>query len=237
MRRNLQPKYAEAKDKMNGYSVLFTYRLMNLCVKANPVSLLSTVVDLSEGKFNIENVADITQPNEYQLGVYPHEPESIYKIGKAIQIEHPEFKVETPEVVYNDGSKPEDGRKYLLYTMPEINKDRYDLLMNGVDVLYAECKADTDKVYSKILGQMVAAMSGEDLDIINETKSELKDLYDFYDDLDKQYRDNKKKEIEDAYQEYLKKKETADQKKEEDLKAKGSDVMSKLKLNNPLNEN
>jgi hypothetical protein len=70
---------------------------------------------------DIEKVAGVTMPDEYHLKLMPFDSRFNYPLCKAIKQEHPEFKQElvTPEDA-ND-----ENERYLILTIPEVNKDRY----------------------------------------------------------------------------------------------------------------
>ena len=55
------------QDKMNGYLMLFNYRMMNFCVKAEPVALLSVTVKNYNAEYDLEEVSRIQKPNDFQL--------------------------------------------------------------------------------------------------------------------------------------------------------------------------
>ena len=62
----------ECNSKMNGYAVLLNYRYMNLCVKAEPASLLNVSVVCEDRPLDIEQVADVTiSPDDFHFEVYP----------------------------------------------------------------------------------------------------------------------------------------------------------------------
>ena len=159
------------QDKMNGYLTLFNYRMMNFCVKAEPVALLPVTDYLDEIAAGVFDV-------------------------------HPEFKVETIT------DKDSQGREehHLLYTMPEVNKDRRDLLNNTVKTFYDECKAHLEECNTKYEAKFV--------EILSEQPSEFEAAKDAVSDI---YHDAKKQaeklyaakceEIEEGYQRYQKQEE------------------------------
>lgn len=197
MRKAISLMLGELQKKMSAYAALLNYRYMNLCVKAEPVSLLPVTVQLPEDEVDIEDVADITIPREDQLQVYPKDQAFLLPISKAIFVAHPEFKIE--EVA----DENDEDEKTLLLTMPEVNKDRHDVLINGVDVLYEEAKAKLQVNFTEYSGRIVEKTKDFHPDEIKEAKDALEDVNKQHTDLIKQYTEAKKKEIEDAYQRYL----------------------------------
>ena len=121
---------AGLKEKLNAYVSLLNYRFINLCVKADVASLLAVTVT-ADKEYNIEDAAQIATPDDYKLDVYPKMIDYQQPIIDGIFEIHPEFKLEIQQVEYSDD--PRD--KHLLYTMPEVNKDRYDLLNNTAKVI------------------------------------------------------------------------------------------------------
>ena len=190
------------QDKMNGYLTLFNYRMMNFCVKAEPVALLPVTVDFYDSEYNLEEVARIQKPNDYQLEVFPQKMDYLDEIAAGVFDVHPEFKVETIT------DKDSQGREehHLLYTMPEVNKDRRDLLNNTVKTFYDECKAHLEECNTKYEAKFV--------EILSEQPSEFEAAKDAVSDI---YNDSKKQaeklyqakcdEIEEGYQRYLEQEE------------------------------
>ena len=129
------------ESRLGGYVTLLVYRYANLCVKAQPLSLLSAqIIDEEMGEMKLEQVAGVMLLDEYHLKLVPFDPRFNFPLCKAIKLEHPEFK--------QDLVKPENGEedeRILILTMPEVNKDRRDVLIDSVNVLFDGCKAKMDK--------------------------------------------------------------------------------------------
>ena len=65
----------ELEGKLGGYVTLLLYRYANLCIKAQPMSLMSVVVeDDEQGQMNIEQVAGVVIPDEFHLKLIPYDP-------------------------------------------------------------------------------------------------------------------------------------------------------------------
>ena len=118
---------AELKEKLNAHVALMNYRYINLCVKAELGSLLPVTVSAVGKELNIEDVAQIATPNEYQLDVYPKLNDYQQGIIEGIFDVHPEFKLEILQIESSDDKRD----KHLLYTMPDVDKERYDLGLVG----------------------------------------------------------------------------------------------------------
>jgi len=210
----------DCQQKMDGYHTLLLFRYANLCVKSDPLSLLPVDVTLIGEEKNLEEVASIVQPNEYQLAVYPKVQGYIKDIVQGVFAAHPEFKLESKNI---EGTKDEDNMKYILYTMPEVDKPRYDLLTQGVKSLHQECQIRFDEIYAEGKVGMLDILKDADKSEIDEANDALKDIYEKHvKDIDN-LRDEKLDEIEDAYMKY-----TAEHSKDED--DPGYDVVSGMRM-------
>ena len=181
--------------------MLFNYRLMNLCVKAEPAALMPVTVVLSGKDFNLEEVAETRRPDEYHFEIRPNNEKDLKDIINAIFQVHPEFILE----MKSEKDLAEEEKKFLLYTMPEVNKDRYKLLNNLTRGFYDECAIHIDEAYAKEQLRFADTLLHAPIEEADEAKGELKSIYEGGKDETTQIRDVKLKEIEDAYQHYLEK--------------------------------
>lgn len=214
MRKSIEALISEMKSKMSGYAVMLQYRYMNLCVKAEPAALLSFTVTDDEGEeTNLEEVASAGLANDYQFEICPHDPKMVFAICKGIKEAHPEFKIDTRTEESDEES--EENQVVIVCTMPEVNKDRHDLLIEGVDTLYDQCKAKLDANHATYKTRLTAKLVGSSEDDIQEAEDELEKVYKTHDDICLEYKEEKVKEIEEAYQRYLdeqkKKQDAADE--------------------------
>ena len=213
MRRNIEALINEMKKKMSGYAIMLQYRYMNLCVKAEPAALLSFTVTDDEGEeTNLEEVASAGLANDYQFEIYPNDPKMVFAICKGIKEAHPEFKIDTRT---EEGDGESENQVVIVCTMPEVNKDRHDILIEGVDTLYDQCKAKLDANHATYKTRLTAKLVGSSEDDIQEAEDELEKVYKTHDDICLEYKEEKVKEIEEAYQRYLdeqkKKQDAADE--------------------------
>jgi ribosome recycling factor len=209
MRRSIKILLGEMDAKLTGHAALLNYRYMNLCIKAEPMSILSLIVtDIEGNAFNIEEVADTIQRDDFSFLFVPKEMEMLPFIQKGIAETHPEFK---QEVIKPEGDDhyfypdtPEyDEERHLVCTMPEVDDNRYDALKQSVKALYDERKVEMDKIkaeYTQTIADRTAELPKDEAD---EAKNRLEELCNQYSDLCKQYRDNKEEEIEEAHQNWL----------------------------------
>ncbi|MBR0165567.1 MAG: hypothetical protein IJQ13_01620 [Prevotella sp.] len=213
------------QEKFDAYLMLLRYKYMNLCVKAEVGALMPVTVTDFSGSYDLEEVAGVGLPDEFHFVIYPRDPEQLQAIIKGIFDAHPEFKldIKTGEVEYSDGSddkteyegiesiladKNSTGdddpkSRYLLYTMPEVDKDRRDLLNTTAKSLHKQCVAEIDLLYARQSPQLVNMLSDVPAEEVDEAKKALKGVYEDYkktaDDLLKAKLD----EIEEGYQHYL----------------------------------
>ena len=208
MRRSIKLIIGEMDAKLTGHAALLNYRYMNLCVKAEPAALLSfTITDIEGNTFNIEEVADCIQRDEFSFAFVPKEMEMLPFIQKGIAETHPEFKQEVikpqdDEHFFYPDTSEYDQERHIICTMPEVDKNRYDLLKQSVKALYDERMVEMEKVkaeYTKTLSERMADLPKDEAD---EAKDKMEALCKQYSDLCKQYRDNKEQEIEEAYKQW-----------------------------------
>ena len=198
----------ELKEKLNAYLSLLSYRYANLCVKAEIGALMPVTVK-AEKDYNLEDVAKVAIPKENQFEIYPNVPDYLQRIIEGILDVHPEFKM---EIVKEDYGNHES---HLLYTMPEVDKDRRNLLNDTAKVFYEECNAEIDKecaLYTTELPELSGKLSIEDYDdldkILRRSREESRDVCrDLY--------EKKLVEIDEAYQRYLTQKKDASEEMDE----------------------
>ena len=215
----------DTQQKMGAYLSLLDLRYKNLCVKADPVSLLPVTIDTGTEQLNLEDMANINIPDEYQLAIYPHIPNYMHDIIRGVFEAHPEFKLDIRDMNEDRKNKEKDSEeegpdmsnlgldeafdedseetKYLLYTMPEVNKNRRDFLNNGVSALYQQCKVRLDAEYAaglKRFEEVEMYCSEKDL---KEARQDLKDILDDVKEKADQKLQEKEQEIEEAYRHYL----------------------------------
>ena len=125
----------EFSQKENGYLALFCVRLGNFCVKADPQAMLSATIHLESAEYNFEDVADATRPNDYTFDVTPKNENNLSAIVQGVAEVHPEFKVSVKIKEYDEGFE----ERHIIYTMPEVNKERRDLLNEVCKTFHKEC--------------------------------------------------------------------------------------------------
>ena len=144
MKRSVISQYDQLKGRMEGYAAMLYYRYANLCIKADELSLLPIVIVVEGETKKFEDVANVAKDGEYAFKIFPKYDDDLEAVSMGITHEHPEFKQErkTLEVQTEDGKNVEIP--YLLVTMPPVDNDRHDVLKQGADALYQECKAQME---------------------------------------------------------------------------------------------
>ena len=218
----------EMEGRLNGYVSLLIYRYANLCVKAQPLALLSAKIIVEErGGLPIEKVAGVLMPDEFHLKIVPFDPSYIFPLCKAIKLEHPEFK---QDLVVPDDANDEKER-HLILTMPVVNKDRHDALLEAVNTLYDGCKAKMDKTCAdyrlKLEKKMVILPTDDER---NEAKDAMETKIKTYQDMADTNKADKVKEIEEAYQRYLNEQTSKKAETDEQAAARGHQAGQQLRF-------
>lgn len=222
MKRAVVQQVDQLKAKLGGYAAMLAYRYINLCIEAHPAALLSAVVEVEGETKHLEDVAQVAVKETYHFVVNPLYEEDLFPIGKAIMMEHPEFKQEIK--TWDGFDETDPAGKYLFYTMPEVNKDRYDVLTEAVKVFYEECKQKMSVAQEKCVAQLVELQKDSSPAEIEKIAEYIQQIVEQYNDIRDKCHDRKKKEVEDAYAEY----QAKQQEKEAEEKEK------KLAAGNPL---
>lgn len=233
MKKAIEILIGEMESKLGGYAALLNYRFMNLCVKAEPAALLPVVVISNDGEvLNLEKVARARLATKYQYEVVPMYSDLLEPICKGMLNAHPEFKQEviTPDDDQRIYPNQED-EKHILLTVPEVNQDRHDTLMDAVKLLYDQCKVEVDKVnaaYSAKLAAKVAELSKAEID---EAKEKMEKSQEMYSKMCEDYLTAKKKEIEEAYQKYLTENKAKQDEADERAAARGENAGQQYRIN------
>jgi hypothetical protein len=203
MRRVVLKEFDQFGEDLSGHCARFAYSLMNLCVKAEEVSLLPVEV-LVEGELQkLEECASLAKKDEYSFMVVPKFEEDMPAICMGITHEHPEFKQDfdtfTITSVDEAGAPVEQEIRYLLLKMPVVDNDRYKVLKDGVEALYQDCKVEMEMVSKKYEAKFAALTVGESEADLNRLKIAIDKTTDQWES----HRDNlykeKLQEIEDAH--------------------------------------
>ena len=204
MKRSVINKFGMMESKLSGYVAQLNFRFMNLCVKAEPMSLLSARFNIQGEEKQIEDVAQVSKKGDYQFMAIPNFEDDMAPLAVGIALKHPEFKQEYGEETVNivdEQGEPQSVRvKYLLLTMPEVDDNRYDALKTGVDAAYNQCKAQMEAVAQRVEPEISLLLEGEDQEDIDRVKKAVEKLKKSYSEQRDKFYDEKIKEIEEAHE-------------------------------------
>jgi hypothetical protein len=234
MRRAVIKEFERLGEVLSNYNAVFAFRLKNLCVKAEEVSLLSVEV-LVEGELQkLENCTTISKKDEYSFMIFPIYDEDMPSLAQGLMRVHPEFKQKfesmTVEGVDINGHQEDTEVRYILVTMPDVDDDRYDVLKDGVKLCYEECKAQMDAANLKAdakFATLTVGESEEDMERLKAGRDKLNEQWNGQ--RDKVY-EEKLQEIEEAHNKWLAEKAESDKKREEEEAARGEGVGSQMRL-------
>ena len=194
-------------DSLSTLNAQFAYRLMNLCVKSEPVSLLPVTVVIDGEQMKLEECAKISKDDDYTFKIIPDFSSDIPALAQAIFRAHPEFKQEmqTMDVDYvdEDGDEQVEKMNYILLTMPDVDDERYDVLKDGVKVIYEDTKVSMENVIANADAKMAEMMKDEsEADVEKLKKSRDKQVKIWTEQRDKVHAE-KLQEIEEAHYKWL----------------------------------
>lgn len=190
-------------EELSGHCARFAYRLMNLCVKAEEVSLLSVEALIDGDLEKLENCCTLGKKDEYTFMLIPNFEEDLMAIAQGVMLEHPEFKQDieskTLETVDEEGKSAKRDIRYLLLTMPKVDNDRYKVLKDSTELMYNDCKTAMENANTKADANLAPLMAGEsEADIEKLKKVRDKVNTDWSEHREKIYHE-KLQEIEDAH--------------------------------------
>ncbi len=225
MKREVGALIEESKSRLGGYSSLLSYQLLNLCIDAEPTAMLSFTVDIEDEELALEDVAQVFLPREDQFAIIPTTNDYILPICKGIKEAHPEFDINVKEPEGDEEQNDDEEQeqvKHIICTVPPVNKDRHDTLIDGVKTVCDATKTRMDTTYEELKVRMKIALVGASDDEINAGKKQLKSVYDRYNEYIQQQKESKVKDIDDAYERYQQQKaqQVQQQKEHEDATSK-----------------
>ena len=200
----------ENKLKTQGFQLVYCYK--NICIKSDPTSLLSVVVDDGFEERKLEEVAYIALPedNKFKMEVYPKYDFLLEEIALSIKDQHPEFKLEilkeekpesSDEDEYNVGG---DGDSfYLELTMPPVNKKYHDLATTYVKNAHDAIKTSMSVDYTAYSAKVAFALEGDGEKSAKQVKDVLEEVKGKYEKLVDDQQKEKLDEIEEAYAKWL----------------------------------
>ena len=207
MKRSIGNELNELYTKLSNLSGVFGYQLQNLCVKAEPVALLTIEVNVEGENQKLEDCTTIAKNDDYSFTIVPHYEDDIPALEQGILKAHPEFKLKKKTMTVDSmdlkGNPKEVEVPYILATMPDVTDERYDILNESVKLLYDNCKAKMEAAILKSDTKLAGLLVGESKDTVDEVTDAIDMIKKEWNDKREQTRDDKLKEIEEAYQKWL----------------------------------
>ena len=234
MKRAIINQLGQLSEQLKAYVGALNYRYLNLCVKAEEVSLLPIQVPIEDEFKNLEDVAYAGKKtgDDYSLYIVPKIQDDMRDIQQAVMKFHPEFIQEVQKEKVNAGEDGGEQEVQLLrLKMPEVNDDRYDLLKQGVDTFYNMCKAEMEQAKMEADIQFATLSVDESPEDIDKLKKGVDETNDMWVKKRDQLRDDKLKEIEEAHNQWLADQQASAQKKQEEHAAHNEEVGSSMRIN------
>jgi len=233
MKKAIREIISQMENVQSGYLAKLQFYYSNLCVTADPMALLSTRVRDEDGEpRHIEDVAYTGRPDDYHFEIIPKDKKLLPELVEGIKREHPEFDFEIIRAEYDRRIDPEDDEEaHIIYTMPEVDKNRHDVMIQTVNTLYDGCKETMTAVKAYYLAKLTTAIIGYEEEEAEEAKKAFEKKDENLQKIRDGYKENKTNEIEEAYKAYQEKEQKKEQEKQEDKAAKGDDILNSLNLN------
>lgn len=241
MRSAVYSLLREAQQKMSGYAVYMNYQFIHFSVLAEPAALLAVEVEVDSVPMNLEEVADVAIPEDTQFALIPKDQSYLFPICKAVGKVHPDYKIEQKPLNGNSGESTDGGPeseeqdsgeedKYVLCTMPAVNKERRDAGMEYVKTVYDETISKLDMTQTAYTAKIGKLLLNAKTDEIDEAKDELKSLHDKHVEICKGYREEKEQQLDKAYQEYLQKESEQQSAEQEKQAARGQGAGKQMSM-------
>lgn len=206
MKKSIILSLSELHGRLLGYFSMMSYGYCQLCVKADPSSILGFEEEEGSMVYRIEDLAEVglhEEPeNEDKLDLYPKDPSNLAILARGMMKIHPEFKQSLEKYTGTEENDESIESKYLRLTMPEVNDDRRDLINTAIDGLDTECKLKFDAMKAKYLARITKELI-DDPKALDEAKEKIDELVDEADQMREKMTNDKKQEVEAAYQRYL----------------------------------
>ena len=104
-----------------------------------------------------------------------------------------------------DKAETEGGedKHHAFYTMPEVNKDRRDLLNDLTKTFHKECQINLDATYAELQVRLVEPYTKMSLTEVDEARQGFENVYNKAKEMCDKLLQLKLNEIEEGYQRYL----------------------------------
>ena len=177
MRQSVMNLLDQAQKRMGGYVALCNFRLSNLVIKADPMSLLNISALVDREDQPLENVAKarIAEGREDQFEIFPIEREFLFPILKGIKVAHPEFDIEVRNFDDNEQAEEDEKTKFIVATMPVVDDNRHDVLTQGVKTFSDVCNKQLEEMLTRFTAEITVKLVGAPADELDEAKNALQE--------------------------------------------------------------
>lgn len=213
-------------DKVLSQQVyLLIYCYLNICTESEAAAMLSIPIPMGGKNFNIEEVAQVAIPDKKRYCIIPFSESYIPNIMRGVMMEHPELKT---EIMYIGEERllaldeVEDENQYtktVVCTVPDVDKERRDVMLETVKLFYNRCKTDMENYKVEYVKKQMRILAGASSEEIDEARKELDKIEAVYIKSRDDMNDKKIKEIEDAYQRYLAEQEAGSASAKEEIES------------------
>lgn len=207
MKKAVVTLLSELHGRLIGYVTVMSYGYCQICIKADASSLLGFEEEVDGKVMRIEDIAVVgvhDEPDDNdKLDLYPKNPDHLGVLMKGMMKIHPELKQSLEK--YKDSDENDDSieAKYLRLTMPEVNTERRDVVNAAIDALDAECKLRLDTMKSNYITKITSTLVNEAPDELDEAKAQVDQLVEEANQMRENMTNEKKQEVEQAYQRHL----------------------------------
>ena len=234
MKRSIIKEHDDLQEKLISFNAMLAYRFCNLCVKAEEVALLPIFVMIEGEDKKLEEVATLAKKDDYTFYIIPHYEDDLQAVGKGILAVHPEFKQKLDNMEVDSADELGQERRmnipYIVATMPEVDDNRYDVLKQGIEFFYNECKLQMDKAIATTNKKLATLLQGESKDVLESVANAIDKLKKESSEKRDKLLEDKQQEIEDAHNKWLVDKKENDQKRMEDEAAHSEKAVHTMKL-------
>lgn len=221
----------ETQERLLGYVSEMSYGYAQLCVKADPSSLLGFEERIDGQKYRMEDMARVEvhdkPDDDDKMDLYPIDPAFMALLVTGIFKIHPEFQISVEKMKEGDEDDDSAELRFIRLTMPKVTKEYRDALLTAIDTLDYKCKGRLEEMKVKYSAELAKVCMSEQPEAIDEAKNMMEGLMKQYDDMREQLTTQKKEEVENAYQRYLREKAKEDGVNRD---ANGNPIGSTLKL-------
>ncbi|MCF0218966.1 MAG: hypothetical protein HUK14_04215 [Muribaculaceae bacterium] len=243
MADNPQMLLEQYSQVLSGNSFMLLYQMSHFCTKADLLLLLGLEIEANGAIQKIEDVCKVMQVDDYTFGFIPNRELLAPQITLAIAKDHPEFKIERKmfdgtniEDVNEENEKSDSYIKIITAKVPDVNKDRHDVLLEGIKVLYEANKATFEWNLVEYTKKLENSMEGADLESKKVIMENFENTTKQYEEIRDGYYTKKQDEIEQAYAHYCETADAQEQEAAEKKKAEGFDAAQSLNMFDSLNE-